>query len=63
MIANSNTHAKMYSLKVGVKKREEAYFIPCYRKSDSEPGMYDLVSKMFFTNAGTGEFLVGPDVN
>lgn len=38
-------------------------FVPCYRKSDSEPGMYDLVSKTFFTNAGTGEFLVGPDVN
>lgn len=36
--------------------------VPCYRKSDSEPGMYDLVTKQFFTNAGTGEFLVGPDV-
>lgn len=38
-------------------------FIPCYRKSDSKPGMYDLVSGEFFTNSGTGEFLVGPDVN
>lgn len=38
-------------------------FIPCYRKSDSKPGMYDLVSKTFFTNAGTGEFIIGPDVN
>lgn len=37
-------------------------FVPCYRKSDSKPGMYDLVTKQFFTNAGTGEFLVGPDV-
>lgn len=39
-----------------------ANFVPCYRKSDNKPGMYDLVSDEFFTNAGTGEFLVGPDV-
>ena len=62
-IANSNTHAKMYSLKVGVQKREESSFIPCYRKSDSKPGMYDLKSKTFFTNAGSREFLVAPDVH
>lgn len=36
--------------------------IPCYRKADDTPGMYDIVSNTFFTNAGTGEFLVGPDV-
>lgn len=36
--------------------------IPCYRKSDNKPGMYDLVTKTFFTNAGTGEFSVGPNV-
>ena len=33
-------------------------FIPCIRKSDSKPGMYDTVSKTFFTNAGTGEFII-----
>lgn len=32
--------------------------IPCVRKSDSKPGMYDTVSKTFYTNAGTGEFIV-----
>ena len=37
-------------------------FIPCYRKSDDEIGMYDTVSKTFFTNAGTGTFLKGADV-
>lgn len=35
-------------------------FIPCYRKSNNEAGMYDLVSGEFYTNAGTGEFIVGP---
>ena len=31
-------------------------FIPCYRKSDSKPGLYDIVNKQFYTNAGGGEF-------
>ena len=33
--------------------------IPCIRISDSKPGMYDLVGRQFYTNAGTGEFVVG----
>lgn len=33
-------------------------FIPCYRKSDNVIGMYDTVTKTFYTNAGTGEFIV-----
>lgn len=36
--------------------------IPCYRKSDNKPGMFDLVSRQFLTNSGTGEFTVGPNV-
>lgn len=32
-------------------------FVPCYRKSDNKPGMYDLATGAFFTNQGTGEFL------
>lgn len=37
-------------------------FIPCYRKEDGVIGMYDTVTKSFFTNAGTGAFTKGPDV-
>ena len=37
--------------------------VPCYRKSDNEIGMYDLVSNTFFTNAGTGTFNVGSVVS
>lgn len=43
----------------GVVKFE---LIPCYRKSDGVIGMYDLVSKTLFTNAGTGSFTKGADV-
>ena len=37
-------------------------FVPCYRKSDSVAGMYDLVNDLFYTNEGTGSFIVGADV-
>ena len=51
--------AKVWSYKHtrnGVLVRD---FISCYRKSDGEVGMYDLVTDAFFTNAGTGEFKYG----
>lgn len=38
-------------------------YIPCYRKSDNIIGMYDLVTNTFYTNAGTGEFIKGADIN
>lgn len=41
---------------------EVAHFIPCYRKSDNEIGMYDKVRNVFKGNAGTGTFLKGGDV-
>ena len=34
-------------------------FIPCYRKADNEAGLYDLVNGKFYTNKGTGEFILG----
>ena len=35
---------------------------PCYRISDNEPGMYDVINNVFYTNIGSGSFGVGPDV-
>lgn len=40
-----------------------AKYVPCYRKSDGEIGMYDIVSGAFFANVGTGTFVKGADVN
>ena len=37
--------------------------VPCRRNSDSELGMYDLVSGQFLTNQGTGDFTPGPVAN
>lgn len=48
-------HCKMYTGDTLIRD-----FIPCFRKSDNKPGMYDLVSKEFFTSVGPGEFTYGP---
>ena len=53
---------KVYYYEVYSKGILIAQLIPCYRKSDNKPGMYDLVNNQFYTNAGTGEFIVGPNV-
>lgn len=37
-------------------------FVPCYRKSDSVIGLYDLANDTFYTNAGTGNFIKGNDI-
>lgn len=39
-------------------------FYPCYRKSDRTPGLYEIISGTFYTNAVAGGiFPVGNDVN
>jgi len=45
---------KMYDNDVLVRD-----MIPCYRNSDNEVGLYDLVNGVFYTNAGTGVFTYG----
>lgn len=40
-----------------------ANFIPVKRKSDNEICMYETITGQFFTNAGTGSFIAGPEIN
>ena len=54
---------KLYSCQMYYEDTLIRNFIPCYRKLDNEIGMYDLVSNQFYTNAGTGVFLMGTEVN
>lgn len=54
--ANYRSTTKMWYCKMWDGDTLVRDFVPCYRKSDGEAGMYDLVTKTFFTNAGTGEF-------
>ena len=48
---------RLYELKMWKDGELVREFIPCYRKSDKEVGLYDLVNSIFYTNAGTGTFL------
>lgn len=59
---NNNTNGKIVSYWHKKLDGTEINLIPCYRKADQKPGMYDLVSGEFYTNAGSGEFVVGEDV-
>ena len=51
---------RVYSLKVYKEDTLLADYIPCYRKSDNKPGMYDLVlNKFYYSESGT-DFITGP---
>ena len=47
---------KMYYFKIWDNNALIRDYIPVIRNSDNKPGMYDRVTKTFFTNQGTGEF-------
>jgi len=64
---NSNgtrTYAKvsLYSLQFYDNDILRVDLVPCYRKSDGERGLYDLVNDVFYTNSGTGTFEKGKDI-
>lgn len=50
---------KLYSYTIYNGTTKVGDFVPCYRKSDNKPGLYDTVNGKFYTNAGSGEFTVG----
>ena len=50
---------KMYYFKIYDNNVLVRDFIPCYRNSDNEVGLYDLVNDIFYTNQGTGVFTYG----
>lgn len=49
---------RVYSFKLYEGTRTVWNGVPCVRISDDEPGMYDFISKSFFTNAGNGAFVI-----
>lgn len=49
----------VYDFKLYENDNLVRHYIPCYRKSDKKPGLYDIVNNVFYTNQGTGEFLYG----
>lgn len=61
-VAGLGNGAKIYSCKIYDNSILVRNFVPCYRKADNVAGLYDLVNGVFYTNAGTGTFIVGGNV-
>ena len=51
----------LYSFKLYNGNTIVRNYIPCYRKSDGEIGLYDLTNDVFYINQGTGIFIKGPE--
>lgn len=52
-----NQNGKVYSAKIYKNGTLVRDYIPVYRKSDKEIGMYDKVNGKFYENAGSGDFI------
>lgn len=53
---------KVSSIKVLKDDNLLANYVPCYRKSDDKPGMYDLVLGKYYASESRTDFIAGPDV-
>ena len=51
---------RWYLVQIGSGSTLQRDFIPVRRDSDNAVGMWDMVTKTFFENAGTGSFTAGP---
>ena len=61
--AAQKANYKLYNMKWYDNDTLVRDFIPCYRNSDNEVGLYDLVTGVFYENQGTGDFTYGSATN
>lgn len=50
--------AKIYGAKYFLSGALAYDLVPCVRTADGEPGMYDRIGGTFYTNDGTGDFII-----
>ena len=55
-------YTRMYYWKMIENGIVMRHMIPCYRKYDSVIGMFDLIGRRFYTNAGSGTFTKGANI-
>ncbi len=60
--SNRYTYAKLFYMKIYDDNVLLRNFVPAKRDSDGVIGLYDTVTYTFFTNAGTGTFIAGPEI-
>lgn len=56
---NGKSIMKLYELKLTEGATIKHNFVPCYNINSGVIGLYDTVNDVFYTNAGSGEFLYG----
>ena len=54
---------KIYNLKIYNNTALVRNFVPAKLNSDGSLGLFDTVSKAFYTNAGSGTFIAGAEIN
>ena len=60
--AEYKAKATIYYVKIYENNTLVRDLVPCYRKSDGEIGLYDLVNDVFYTNQGSGSFTCGVSI-
>lgn len=58
-----NSAARFYYFKIYESDVLVRNFVPAKRNSDGVIGLFDTVNSVFYTNAGTGDFVAGPEVS
>lgn len=58
----NKSKVKIYHVALYINGTLNRDMYPCYRVSDSTAGFYDKVNGVFYTNSGSGTFVVGADV-
>lgn len=58
----NQANGKLYKVTIKSGATLVREFVPCYRKSDGEIGLYDTVENVFYTNQGDGTFLKGENI-
>lgn len=56
-------YLRVYSFKLYENDVVSCDLVPCYRKADGVIGMYDIIGRHFYANAGSNTFLKGNDVS
>lgn len=62
-VSNYGWYGKCYSCTIKTPDGNIiGHFVPCYRKSDGEIGLYNIITNTFCTKTGSGSFIKGADI-
>ena len=61
--SGSSRDTIFYNARISQGREIVREYIPCYRKSDGEIGLYEKYTGQFLTNEGSGTFTIGPELD